>query len=129
MGQAARRHIAAVLPEHADVDRLLARMVDGGLLVRSGRAGGAQYGLSAEVVRRAGGVGVAASNSRPQVLLDELASRGSLSSSEAAELLGVDMAVARRMLNALAASGRVHAVGNTRARRYLPAAPSSGVTT
>ena len=128
-GAAARRHIAAVLPEHADVDRLLARMVDGGLLVRSGRAGGAQYGLSAEVVRRAGGVGVAASNSRPQVLLDELASRGSLSSSEAAELLGVDMAVARRMLNALAASGRVHAVGNTRARRYLPAGPSSGVTT
>lgn len=121
-GRAARRHIVEVLAEYVDVDHLLARMVDGGLLVRVGRAGGVQYELSAEVVRRAGNAGVKTSHLYRQALLDELVSRGSLSSAEAAKLLSVDMAEARRMLNALAASGLVRAVGNTRARRFLPAA-------
>ena len=125
-GGAARRHIADVLPAHADVDRLLARMVNSGLLIRVGRAGGAQYELSAEVVQRAGKAGVRASHPRRQALLDELANRGSLSSAEAAKFLGIDMAMARRMLNALAASGLVNAVGNTRARRYLPAKSAAG---
>ena len=120
-GSAARRHIADALAEDAEVDRLLARMVDGGLLVRVGRAGGAQYELSPEVVRRAGSARMKTSHLYRQLLLDELASRGGLSSAEAAKLLGVDMAEARRTLNTLAASGLVRAEGNTRARRYLPA--------
>lgn len=124
-GSAARRHIAEVVAEDAEVDRLLARMVEGGLLTRVGRAGGAQYELSPEVVRRAGSAGVKTSHLYRQRLLDELASRGGLSSAEAAKLLGVDISESRRTLNALAASGVVHAVGRTRARRYLPA-PSEG---
>ena len=47
---------------------------------------------------------------------------GGVSTAEAASLLGVDRAVARKILNNLTAAGKVRPVGKTRARRYLPVA-------
>ncbi len=56
---------------------------------------------------------------RRELVLDELARRGSLSTAEAARLLGEDRQSARLLLNELASTGMVRAEGNTRARRYV----------
>ena len=116
-GAVAPRDLRAMLPD-ADVDALLSRMVAKGLLSRVGRRGGARYVLSDALVRRAGNPGMAAHNRRRQVLLDEIRRRGSLSTNEAATLLDVAPAVARRLLNDLVRAGLARAAGRTRARRY-----------
>ena len=117
-GEAAKRHVAEAL-RGVDVDALLARMLGRGLLVRVGRAGGTQYRLSDAVVRRAGAPIVAADQRRRTLVLDALAREGSLSTSEAAKLLGEERPAARELLDSLAAAGIVRPEGNTRARRYV----------
>ena len=131
-GQAPRRRIAELLPD-SDVDRLLSALVTKGLLVRVGRAGGTQYRLSAEVLMRAGSSSIETQHRRRRTLLDESARRGSLSTAEAAKVLGEDTSSARRLLKALAEAGLLRPEGNTRARRYYPvsagpAAPAGGPT-
>lgn len=124
VGQVPRRGFAALLPG-TDVDALLSSMLSNGLLVRVGRRGGVQYRLSRQVVLQAGSPGVGGQNDRRRSLLDEISRRGSLSTAEAAKVLGEDSSSARRLLNALSETGLVRAEGNTRARRYFPAHPIS----
>ncbi|WP_419933338.1 ATP-binding protein [Candidatus Poriferisodalis sp.] len=117
-GEAAKRHLAEVLP-NVDLDYLLDRMRSHGLVERVGRAGGTQYRLSVDVLRRAGAPAEAEARLHSGGLLRELERVGSLSTAEAARLLGIERAAARNMLNELVAAGRVRPVGNTRARRYF----------
>jgi DeoR/GlpR family transcriptional regulator of sugar metabolism len=76
--------------------------------------------LSDEVVLRAGGTGLEAQSRKRQLLLDEIRSRGSLSTAEGAALLSEDLVTVRHRLNDLASAGLVRADGKTRARRYRP---------
>lgn len=117
-GEAAKRHLAEALP-NVPLDALLDEMRARGLIERVGRAGGTQYRLSAGVVRQAGIPAEAAARLNSTGLLRVLERVGSLSTAEAADLLGIERAAARDMLNSLAAAGRVRPVGNTRARRYF----------
>ena len=116
-GAVTPRDLRVMLPD-ADVDALLLEMLTKGLLTRVGRRGGTRYVLSDALVRRAGNPGMAAQNRRRQTLLDEIRRRGSLSTSDAATLLGVAPAVARGLLNELVRAGLARAAGRTRARRY-----------
>lgn len=102
----------------ADPTRVLTGAVAKSLLVQVGARGGARYVLSPELAIRTGASGVEAQNRKRQRLLDEIQSRGSLSTAEAAELLGEDATVVRHLLNDLAHDGQVEARGNTRGRRY-----------
>jgi ATP-dependent DNA helicase RecG len=124
-GEAAKRHLAEVLPS-TDLDTLLDEMRLRGLIERVGRAGGTQYRLSNDLIRRAGVPAGNETHERTARLLREIERRGSISTAEAAGLLDVDRAVARKMLNDLAAAGRARPVGNTRARRYLPVTNTQG---
>ncbi|MCE2530378.1 MAG: hypothetical protein J4G11_11020, partial [Acidimicrobiia bacterium] len=65
----------------ADVDAgsVLLGAAAKGLLTRVGVRGGAHYVLSDEVVLRAGATGFQARSRQQQLLLDEIARRGSLS--------------------------------------------------
>ena len=116
-GAVTPRDLRAILPD-ADVATLLARMVNKGLLTRTGHRGGTRYELSDAMVRRAGSPGMAAQNRRRQALLDEIRQRGSLSTTEAAALLDAAPAAARNLLNELVRVGLARAAGRTRARRY-----------
>ena len=116
-GAVTPRDLRAMLPD-ADVATLLARMVNKGLLTRTGHRGGTRYELSDAMVRRAGSPGMAAQNRRRQALLDEIRQRGSLSTTEAAALLDAAPAAARNLLNELVRVGLARAAGRTRARRY-----------
>ena len=116
-GEAAKRHVAEVLPS-IDLDYLFAEMLQRGLVERVGHAGGTQYRLSDAVLRRAGTSAGSGPGMRRASLLTELKRVGNLSSAEAAKLLNVERAAARNMLNELAAAGLVRPAGNTRARRY-----------
>lgn len=123
LGQVPRRGFAELLPG-IDVDSLLSSLLSNGLLVRVGRRGGAQYQLSRSVVMTAGGSGFAAPHGHRQLLLDEMERRGSLSTAQAARVLGKELSSTRRLLNSLVEAGHIHAQGNTRARRYFPTDPS-----
>ena len=118
-GEAAKRHLAGVLPS-IDLDALLDEMHLRGLVERVGRAGGTQYRLSNELIRRAGVPARDKAHERTVRLLREIERLGSISTAEAASLLDVDRAVARKILNNLAAAGKARPVGKTRARRYFP---------
>ena len=116
-GEAAKRHLGEVLPS-IDLDYLLAEMLLRDLVERVGQAGGTQYRLSDAVLRRAGSSPGSGPGNRGARLLTELKRAGSVSTAEAATLLGVERAAARSMLNELAAAGVARPIGNTRARRY-----------
>lgn len=118
-GEAAKRHLVDVLPS-IDLDALLDEMRLRGLIERVGRAGGTQYRLSRDVIRRAGVPAGGDAHDRASRLLREIERRGSLSTAEAANLLAVDRTVARNILNDLATAGKARPVGKTRARRYFP---------
>lgn len=120
-GEAAKRHLAGVLPG-VDLDALLNEMRLRGLVERVGRAGGTQYRLSDELIRRAGVPAGDTAHERNVRLLQEIERLGGISTAEAASLLDVDGAAARTILNNLTAAGKVRPVGKTRARRYLPVA-------
>ncbi len=119
-GAVTRRQLRELMPE-SDIDALLKGAVAKGLLVRVGRAGGTRYVLSDEVVLRVGSQGMEAQQRRRQMLLDEIARRGSISTAEGATLLEEDVAAVRQLLNELTTAGFVRADGATRARRYYPA--------
>lgn len=88
-GDTTPRRLRELMPG-ADVDSLVAGAVAKGLLVLTGRRGGARYVLSDEVVLRAGSEGLEARNRQRQLLLDEIRKRGSLSTVEAAAHLRLD---------------------------------------
>ncbi|WP_420445863.1 ATP-binding protein [Candidatus Poriferisodalis sp.] len=117
-GEAAKRHLSDILPS-IDLDSLLDEMRLRGLVKRVGRAGGTQYQLSDGVIRRAGAPAGGEVYELSSRLLQEIDRVGSLSTAEAAKLVGVERAAARNVLNELAATGKVRLVGKTRARRYL----------
>jgi ATP-dependent DNA helicase RecG len=113
------RRLRRLMPA-VDVDAVLRTAVVKGLLVRAGQAGGATYQLSDELVMRAGSSGLEAQSRKRQMLLDEMQRRGSVSTTEGADLLAEDMATVRHLLNDLVLAGLAKAEGRTRARRYLP---------
>jgi len=113
------RRLRQLMPD-ADVSSLLAEATKKGLLVREGTRGGSRYVLSREIVLRAGSEGILTSGRRQQSLLDEINRLGSISTAEAANLLGEDSRVVRKLLNELAQDGLVRAEGQTRGRRYFP---------
>ncbi len=118
------RRLRTAFGESFDVDALIAGMVARGLLVRVGRGGGARYLLSDEVVMRAGVAGVEARSRKRQMLLDEIHRRGSISTAEAASVLGeTDRALVRQMLDDLVRGRQARAQGRTRARRYYAVDP------
>ncbi len=114
------RRARVALPA-VNVESLLAGAVAKGLLVRTGRAGGARYVLSDEIIMRAGASGLEARSRMRQLLLDEIRRRGSLSTAEAVDLLAEDTNVVRHLLWDLVRGGLAVARGRTRARRYYPA--------
>ena len=116
-GAVTPRELRALLPA-ADVDAVFRELLAKGLLTRAGRRGGARYVLSDAMVRRAGSPGMAERNRRRQTLLDEIRRRGSLSTADAATVLGTPPAVARGLLNELVRDGLARAAGRTRGRRY-----------
>lgn len=123
------RHDGAVTPRalrpaigSSSVEATLTGAMAKGLLVRVGERGGARYVLSDEVVMRAGVAGVEARSRKRQMLLDEIDRRGSLSTTEALEVLGeTDRALVRHLLADLERAKEVTARGRTRARRYYAA--------
>lgn len=116
-GDAAKRHLAEVLP-NVDLDALLDDMRTRELVERVGQAGGTRYRLSAAVIRLAGAPAGPESARRRNRLVQAIQDAGSVSTAEAANLLGIERVAARELLNELAAEGRVRALGNARARRY-----------
>lgn len=118
-GQTTRRRLRSIMPGE-DIDGLLRRCVAKGLLIRVGQRAATRYVLSDEIVLRAGSTGVEAQQRKRQTLLDEMRSRGSLSTLEGAEILGEDLILVRHLLNDLVLAGLAEARGRTRARRYYP---------
>lgn len=116
-GAVTRRRLRNLLPGE-DTRTLLRGAVAKGLLVRTGERGGSRYELSDEVVLRAGSRSIEAEGRKRRLLLDEIESRGSLSTVEGADLLGESVAAVRQMLNELTEAGSVRSAGQTRARRY-----------
>ena len=108
----------ASLGTDTDVDGLFSTARAKGLLVRQGRGGGAHYVLSDEVIIRAGGGGLEARSRTRQMVFDELAKRGSLSTAEAAEALDTDRTLVKQILDDLVRAGAARAEGKTRGRRY-----------
>lgn len=121
------RRLRLALGDEADVDALLGSVAAKGLLIRTGRGGGARYVLSDEIVLRAGEGGVEARGRKRQMLLDEVIRRDSLSTAEAVAFLGEeDRQLARRLLDDLVRSRDVVPLGRTRARRYYSANSRQG---
>ena len=113
------RQLRRIFGDEVDVEALLQGARAKGLLTRVGRGGGVRHVLSDEVVMRAGGGGVEARTRKRQSLLDEIRRRGSLSTAEAAALLGEeDRGFVRQILDDLVRAGEVSPRGRTRARRY-----------
>jgi hypothetical protein len=94
------------------------------LLVQVGERGGTYYELSREIVARVGSYGIAAQARRREQLVDLVQSRRRLSVAEAADELGVPREIVKGLLADLTSEGLVRAVGNTRARVYVPASGS-----
>jgi ATP-dependent DNA helicase RecG len=117
-GSVTPRRLRTLLPG-VDIDGLLRGAVVKGLLLRLGERGGTRYVLSPEVVLRAGSQGLEAQSRRRQQLLDELRRRGSLSSTEGADLLGENIATIRGILTDLAHAGLIRGEGRTRGRRFF----------
>lgn len=121
-GSVTPRRLREVI-ENVDASAVLAGATAKGLLTRIGVRGGARYVLYNEVVLRAGATSMQARNRQQQMLLDEIARLGSISTVEASNLLDEPMTVARSLLNDLVRAGLARAVGRTRARRYHPPDP------
>jgi len=118
-GAIARRDLAAVRKDEA-AGTVLSGLVAKGLLVRRGERGGATYSLSAEVVARAGAGGLQERQRQRDRLEAEARRAGSITSAEAADLLGEPVHVVREMLRDLVRAGRLTKTGRTRATRYVP---------
>ncbi len=112
------RRLRTLLPEY-DLKSTLRSAVAKGLLVRLGERGGSRYELSDEMVLRAGSRGIEAQSRRRQRLLDEMDSRGSLSSVEGAALLEESVPEVRQLLQDLMRAGLVRSTGRTRGTRYF----------
>ena len=112
-GAIAPRQLREAMPE-VDARGLLAGAQAKGLLARIGTRGGSRYTLANLIVPLAGG----SVTTHAQVLLDEIRRRGSLSTTEATNLIGVTPASARALLHKLVQAGLTRAAGKTRARRY-----------
>lgn len=126
-GRVTRRSVRALLGPDVDVPALLRGMFVKGLLIQVGERGGTYYALSREIVARVGSYGIAAQARRRERLLELVQARGRLSVAEAADDLDVSREIARGLLVDLTSEGQVRAVGNTRARVYVPAGePESG---
>lgn len=116
------RRLRAMLGADLDVEALIGGALAKGLVVRTGRGGGARYVLSDEVVMRAGGGGVEARSRKRQTLLDEIRRRGSLSTAEASDFLSEpDRTLVKQMLDDLVRAREATSAGRTRARRYYAA--------
>ena len=113
-GAVTPRELREIVPE-ADAGAVLASAVAKGLLVRIGHRGGSRHVLSGEITFR---TGIGTQSGRHQILVDELRRRGSISTTEAALLVNVAPAAARRLLDDLVKAGLVQARGRTRARRF-----------
>lgn len=120
-GRVTRRSVRASLGPDVDVPGLLRGMVFKSLLVQVGERGGTYYELSREIVARVGSYGIAAQARRREQLVELVHTRGRLSVAEAAEELDVAREIAKGLLVDLASEGLVRAVGQTRARAYVPA--------
>ena len=96
------------------VDTVIAGALRKGLLRRIGNRGGVRYVLP-EAADDGTMVLPPESSGR---LLEAIRQSGSISAREAADLLGVTLPEARRLLDGLVRAGRVGAEGRTRARRY-----------
>lgn len=120
-GRVTRRGVRALLGPDVDVPSLLRGMSFKALLVQVGERGGTYYELSREIVARVGSYGIAAQARRREQLVDLVQSRRRLSVAEAAEALDVTREIVKGLLVDLTSEGLVRAVGNTRARVYVPA--------
>ena len=98
------------------VDSIINGALRKGLLRRVGNRGGVRYVLP-EAADGAASLIPPESSGR---LLEAIRQRGSISAREAADLLGITLPEARRILGRLVVAGRVRAEGRTRARRYHP---------
>ena len=112
-GAVTRRALRPLMAE-TEAKATLESAVAKGLLRRVGSAGGTRYVLGAAEFGSAG----RAENRRRARLLEEIRRRGSITSTEAAQILQASTDTARNLLNELALAGVLRAQGNTRARRY-----------
>ena len=112
-GSVTPRALRRLLPG-ARVDAIIAGALRKGLLRRVGQRGGVRYVLP-EAADDGTTVIPPESSGR---LLEAIRQSGSISTREAADLLGVTLPEARRLLDRLVRAGRVRAEGRTRARRY-----------
>ena len=96
------------------VDSIIGGALRKGLLRRVGNRGGVRYVLPEAVD---GGAMVIPPDSSGR-LLEAIRDQGSISTRDAADLLGVTPPEARRLLDRLVRAGRVRAEGRTRALRY-----------
>lgn len=119
-GRVTRRGVRAMLGPDVDVPALLRGMFYKALLVQVGERGGTYYELSREIIARVGSFGIAAQAHRKERVLDLVVQRGQLSVAEAADELDVSREVARGLLSDLVSDGALRAIGNTRARVYVP---------
>ena len=102
----------------AEVRDALAGLTARGLLTRVGERGGSRYELSDEIVLRAGTSSIEAQRQKRQRLLDEMDLRGSISTTEGADLLGETVPEVRKLLTEMTRAGLVRATGKTRGRRW-----------
>lgn len=124
----AARRAGAVTPRSlrrlildADARNVIAGAVAKGLLRRVGNRGGTRYVLTDAVIAHAGNAPPPNSpQGERQALLEHMRRSGSLSSTEAADLVGRDVHHVRDLLNQLVDIGLARAEGRTRARRYYP---------
>ena len=112
-GAVTKRALRSLMAE-SEVNAVLEGAVAKGLLRRVGSAGGTRYVLGVRAASGAGGV----ENRRRARLLEEIRRRGSITSTEAAEVLQASADTARKLLKELALAGVLHAEGNTRGRKY-----------
>lgn len=112
-GAVTPRALRRLLPG-ARVDSIIAGALRKGLLRRVGNRGGVRYVLP----DAADGGAVVMSPASVGRVLDAIRQRGSISTREVADLLGVTLPEARRLLGRLVRAGRVRGEGRTRARRY-----------
>ena len=112
-GAATKRALRPLMAE-SKLEAALKSAVEKGLLRRLGSRGGTRYELAPSLVGGASGL---EGRQRAQ-LLDEVRTRGAVTSADAAHLLQTSTDAARRLLNDLATAGLLQAEGNTRGRKY-----------